>query len=116
MKPLISDKTKGSDEITLLENDSIVNDKMLVADILDNYYVNVTRDIGVADDITENDTLEDIISSHESNESIIRIKENVCHGRTFSFAHVSVNDINNKLKRINVKKATGWDMIAPKTN
>ena len=57
VKPLISDKTKGSDEITLLENDSIVNDKMLVADILNNYYVNVTRDIGVADDITESDTL-----------------------------------------------------------
>ena len=56
MKPLISDKTKGSDEITLLENDCIVNDKMLVADILNNYYVNVTRDIGVADDIRENDT------------------------------------------------------------
>ena len=65
---------------------------MLVVDILDNYDVNVTNDIGVADDITEQD---------------------VCHGNEFSFSQLSIIDIHNELKRINVEKATGCDMIPP---
>ena len=63
IKPLMSDKClAGSENITLLENDNIVNNPTKVGNILNEYYINVTKkDIGPYDAIKDQDTFEDIV-------------------------------------------------------
>ncbi len=114
VKPMISDKYKGSNEITLLENSTIVNDGIQVANIMNDYYVNITKDIGSPDMLTDTMDIHDILLSHSSHESIKYIEENINNNTTFSFTEVPIDDVYNKLRRINVKKATGHDMIPPK--
>ena len=48
VKPLFSNKIEGSASITLLENDVVESDDTRVAEILNEYFVDITKTLGVA--------------------------------------------------------------------
>ena len=73
VKPLISDKHRGTNSISLMENETVINDSEQVANILNNYFSNIAENIGNPDHINENETFEEIISLHSSHESVERI-------------------------------------------
>ena len=76
IKPLISDKSKGNNtDIALFEDDKIVNQAIDVANAFNEYFVNVTKEIGKDDMIQENDTIRDIIDEHNNHSSINFIKQ-----------------------------------------
>jgi len=114
VNPLISDKYMGSSEITLMEKGSIVNDGTHVSNILNDYYVNITKEIGTPNNLTDNLSVDDITESHRSDDCIKYIKQNIAQESHFSFSEVSLDVIYNKLICLNTRKSTGHDNIPPK--
>ena len=69
---------KGSSantNISLIENDAIINDQTGVATVLNDYYVNVTKSIGQPDLLDVNEDIDDVYLAHESHESVQYIKQ-----------------------------------------
>ena len=115
LKPLVSDKCKsGTQKITLMENNEIVNSPSDVSNILNEYYKNVANDIGTKDYINDEDTFDDIVEPHELNDSVQFIRSKIDSVNEFSFKCVSATDILKMLKKLNCRKATGCDSIPPK--
>ena len=79
MKPLFSNKIQSASCTTLLENDVVESDESKVAEIMNNYFVNITETLGISRATTEgslNDFNEDpcskIIKHFESHPSILK--------------------------------------------
>ena len=69
---------KGSSantNISLIENNAIINDQTGVATVLNDYYVNVTKSIGQPDLLDVNEDIEDVFLAHESHESVQYIRQ-----------------------------------------
>ena len=114
VKPLISNKCKNNDNIVLMEDNNIVNNPQSVCNILNDFYVNITKDIGQPDPITQTDLIEEIIEAHSTHGSVLKIKELNPSNDRFEFKRVGVNYVYDLLKAVNPKKATGYDLIPPK--
>ena len=112
---------KGSSantDISLIENDAIINDQTGVATVLNDYYVNVTKSIGEPDLLDVNEDIKDVFLAHESHESVQYIeqymKDRNGSNNTFTFSHVTMNDVLKALRSINIRKTTGCDLIPGK--
>ena len=115
VKPMMSNKTSGSDvDIAIIENGNIINNPREVGNVLNEYYVNVTRNIGQPNEINAGETISDIVNSHKADECVINISDQIGATTDFSFREVLERDVCKKLKNLNPKKATGHDNIPPK--
>ena len=75
-KPFMSHKgSSANTDISLIENDAIINDQTGVATVLNDYYVNVTKFIGQPDLLDVNEDIEDVFLAHESHESVQYIEQ-----------------------------------------
>ena len=86
-----------------MENDKVITDEGNVCEILNDYYVNIAKNIGIEneeDDIAQHQDVEYIANNHPQD--------------TFQFDVVDEVQVYKKLKEINPKKATGPDDIPPK--
>ena len=118
-KPFMSHKgSSANTDISLIENDAIINDQTGVATVLNDYYVNVTKSIGEPDLLDVNEDIEDVFLVHESHESVQYIeqymKDQYGSNNTFTFSHVTMNDVLKELRSINIRKTTGCDLIPGK--
>ena len=112
-------------KIILVENNDIISENTKVAEIMNNYFVNITEDLNIPaiktiTDIVSNpsivctDPIEQIILNYSLHPSILMIKTLVDCNITFSFNHVNQSYMENKIKELNPKKATGYDAIPSK--
>ncbi len=77
--------------------------------------MNVTRLIGCDSCISDHESFDEIISKHNSNESVLYIQNIIsCHNSSFSFQTVTIEQVYDKLRSLNAKKAPGYDYIPPK--
>ena len=118
-KPFMSHKgSSANTDISLIENDAIINDQTGVATVINDYYVNVTKSIGQPDLLDVNEDIEDVFLAHESHESVQYIeqymKDQKGSNNTFTFSHVTMNDVLKELRSINIRKTTGCDLIPGK--
>ena len=116
VNPLISDKQKGNcDNLTLVDNDVVLSDSNIVCSTLNNYFVGVAKHIGHEDPIHESQDadIDEIVNMYRNHDSISFIRSNTQSG-TFKFSAVSQNEVLKKLKAVNPRKATGFDVIPPK--
>ena len=75
-KPFMSHKgSSANTNISLIENDSIINDHTGVATVINDYYVNVTKSICQPDLLDVNEDIEDVFLAHESHESVQHIRQ-----------------------------------------
>ena len=84
VKPLFSDKIQASSKITLVENEVLVTDDKEVAEIFNEYFVNITDSLGIIqpkDALTPTDGLQDpveiAIKKYSSHPSIKMISEKI---------------------------------------
>ena len=92
VKPLISDKgSKSYTNITLLDDSKIINDPSDVCCLLNDYFVNVTKDIGIQDAIIDSDT--SILNDYKDHESVMYVKNNLASRDDFHFKHVNPDDV-----------------------
>ena len=114
IKPFMSSNYSVRDDcISLHENGQIINQQSDVCELLNQHFATVANDIGLPDHIQPMETLQEIVDSYESHESISNIKS---HGDrinldVFSFSPVSQNDVFKELASINERKSAGYDQI-----
>ena len=111
ISPFMSDKKSKTPNIILHEDDQIIIDKSQVCDIFNDYFVNIASSIGFDDKIT---SVNSAISKHSSHPSIIKIRDGHQITNQFSFEPISTDNIRQKLKAIDPKKATGFDNVPGK--
>ena len=119
LKPSMSNKGASRNcEISLLENDQVVNNQKEVASILNDYYVNISRAIGEPDYMVDSDNIDDIFMCHKSHRSVLFIKEymaiNHCDVEPFKFRLVSKDAVLRVITIMDGQKATVNDLIPPK--
>ena len=113
ISPFFSNKSvRNGNNIILSDGENIVTDTKKVADIFNDFFVNVASTIGFQDDIT---TTHEAIMKHNQHRSVRKIRGNFGHKKnSFVFTQVSSDVIRMKLKHINIRKATGYDNIPGK--
>ena len=117
--PFMSHKSSSANtNISLIEIDVIINDQTGVATVLNDYYVNVTKFIDQPDLLDVNEDIEDVFLAHESHESVQYIRQYMLYqngsNNTFTFFHVTMNDVFKKLRSINIRKTKECDLIPVK--
>ena len=114
IKPLFSDKSNIKSNITLIEDGIVTSDKKAVAEKLNNYFVGAVENLEIehfiCDDdctMTENvdDNIENIIKKYKTHPSILKIKENVQVETKFEFRDTTEDDIFEKIRTLDPKKA-----------
>jgi len=109
IKPFLSSKStnKSSNNIILKENDSLVSDQTSVCELLNTFYVNIAKNIGI----------DSSTSNCENHPSIVKIENQMERLPDFNsninFKHVTPSTVEKLLKESNPKKATGCDNIPP---
>ena len=116
IKPTFTNKGNKTSKIILVEKDEILSDSTKVSEMLNDYFVNVTKDLDISIPLTEtfpyNDTFMDpidlIISRYKNHPSILNIMERVEHQKNF------IKFEFQQILNLNFKKSAGYDSIPPK--
>ena len=114
IKPIFSEKVRGADMSALIENNDIISDKSKIANIMNEYYVNVTDSLNIgnipcdsADDALDNlNAVDQIISKFRSHPSINAIKRNIAVTEKFCFKHVNEESMEKHIDNLDTKKAS----------
>ena len=121
MRPFFSDKNKNDNGcIILKENDVIVNKDADVANVFNDYFVDIAKDIRNTDlnnEIHDNRPVDiaTVLNLHSSHPNVIQIRNTMqMENDTFEFSDVSWEMMYRKLKSTKVNKSAGYDRINPK--
>ena len=111
VKPLFPEKVQTSSDITLLENGALISDDFQVAEIMNDYFVNITETLGISKDagnvspiIEDTDPVERAIRKYRSHPSIQRIRANVSLANEFDFQKTSVMEVEQQIRKLKPKK------------
>ena len=108
-KPLFSNKTNRTDEkVFLLENKNLIHDDKNVADILNNYFINITSTLPIvkwSDSVCFD--INDILKKYKNHPSIIHIRNLGYDPDVFEFSHIYPWETHNVIMSLNPNKSTG---------
>ena len=121
IKPFLSDKGTGKDNITLIEGDKIVQDDTEIAEIMNECFGNAVASLNLDipieytnnEQVDMGDPIENIVLKYSNHPSIKLINKNVAKDN-FSFKPVSVVDIEKQVRALNINKSTMSNSIPPK--
>ena len=121
VKPIFSGKVQTSSSVTLAEDSQFISNDTPIAEIFNEYFVNITGsiDVGKAElNLLSTDGIKDpidvVITKYCLHPSVKRIQDNFNPSRMFEFALVSKEEIYNQLGRLDLKKATPLESIPVK--
>ena len=113
VKPMFTDKVKHTENITLINNDTIISDKQSIAKMFNNFFINAVPNINIKINdktITNTGNISDLvlkaIKKYEKHPSILKIKNITKTKETFSFLNITEKDISVIVKNLNTSKAT----------
>ena len=108
---MLSNEIQSSTAITLLENDELVNDKV-VANIINDYFVIITDSFDipiVSENMTPTNEIIDpvdiALTKYKFNPSVKLIKEIVQVEQRFEFKQISLQEVVVQLLKFNPKKS-----------
>ena len=123
IKPNFSNKIKTK-KIILVENEEIISENKINAEIFNEYFINVVKDLNISDitiskkteitNIETKDPIEKILQLYSGHPSIHKIKEHVQYTSPFSFNQIEELQIETEVNELNKNKAPGFDGIPPK--
>ena len=121
VKPFLSDKGVGKNEIILIEGDQIIQEDSEVAKVLNNFFNNAVEALDVEipseyreqEFIVADDPIENILKKYANHPSIKLIGQNVLKG-DFSFSQVSLSDVEKVVAALDGKKASLCNSIPTK--
>ena len=122
IKPNFSEKNKNVEKIILVENNEIITDNKLNSEIMNEYFVNITQNMGIPkfneEPLTPSDEfidpVDEIIYKFSKHPSIIKINNIVENTQTFSFNEIDQVAMEKEILLLNSKKSAGPDAIPPK--
>ena len=104
---MFSDKIQTSTAITLLENDDLLNDNRVVANIFNDYFMRITDSLNipvVSENLTPTtqiiDPLDIALKKYKFHPSIKRINERVQVEQRFEFKHISLKEVVVQLHKL----------------
>ena len=116
-KPYLSSKSNGmNDNIILKENDQVITKPEEVCKVFKSYYESIAENIGAPDNFESDVNSESILSAvniHSNHPSIKCINSLFPSPNTFEFSKVTPDEVLKSMKRVNVKKAKGYDNVSP---
>ena len=123
VKPHFTNKGSDSKKIILVEKDEITTDNAKIADIMNDYFINITKELNIPPPIsnikeqrvdTGIDSIDMISHVYREHPSIIKIRHKVDHTSKFSFIKIEQEQLEKEILVLNIKKAAGYDHISPK--
>ena len=118
IRPLFSDKQKVRQRnITLIVNDSVISENSAVAEKLNNYFIEVIKNLEIEHYDKNNDNentnsnnerkkIETIITTYKNHPSIMKIKEHIEVTEKFTFTKTNFKEVEEQLKSLDPKKTT----------
>ena len=111
IKPMFSKKCVTKESITLVKDDEIVSESQAIAELFNKFFANIVTELNLAidEDLLENvnhisDPVLRAIEKYKNHPSVKAISEKY-NKNTFSFKHVSLDEIKKKILNLDVKKA-----------
>ena len=122
IKPFFTDKNKNNGKIVLVENKEIIMENRINAEIMNEYFVNITQTLDIPKFETEKipadiqyiDPIDEIIYNFSKHPSIIKLNSIIKPDINFSFDKVNNTQIEKEILQLNVKKSAGPDDIPAK--
>ena len=100
VKPFLSDKVSGKDEIHLLENNELVKTDLETPEVLNNFFSNVVQNLDISRISNEEQFITSIedrtlkaILKYRKHPSIVAIRNKCKNNGSFSFAGVDKKEI-----------------------
>ena len=119
IRPYFSDKGYNQTKITIVEKDSIITDEKKIATLMNNYFINITKNLDLKPSTVPNTSDLDEITKHfDDHISICKIKEaysEILRENNFSFKMVSMDKVKKVVLKLNSKKSC-HPCKYPKTN
>ena len=104
VKPFLTNKgTQVHRDTILFEDNKLINDQQEVCGILNDFFVNVAKNIG-----------ENSIPVNGNHPSILEIKENYMEPSSFEFNPIKEEFISKQINKLSLKNATACDGILTK--
>ena len=122
VKPFFTDKNnKSGKKIILVDNNEIITDDKKNAEVMNEYFVNITQNLDIPEFTIEMpsveieciDPIDEIIFNYSKHPSIVKITEIVKADETFSFSIVKESQIEKEISDLNEKKSVCPDAIPP---
>jgi hypothetical protein len=115
VRPFMAEDSASNTAITLLEHENVVTNQSDVCKIFNEYFIDIAEDLAECQEVNDMncEQLCDFYSSHEA-VKFIEDKVGSSNVDCFSFSHVTVKDTHNRLSKLKVNKACGFDMIPAK--
>ena len=85
-----------------------------VCNIFNEYFIKAASNIGNEDPILKNESVDDILSCYNDDDTIKRITNNSHYVGVFNCSSGTVQEVKKLLENMDKKKATGYDNIPPK--
>ena len=109
--PLLSNKSKSNEKITLVEDNKIISEDKDNAELLNSFFSNAVKNLKIPEFSDSNPVAENILHPifkailNYKTPSIVAIK-NARNGPGFYFCEVTFNDVFKEIKRLKARKAT----------
>ena len=124
VKHYFSNKNMKHSKIVLVENNEIISDNKKNAEIMNNYFVNITQNLNIPGSILEIiprntdveclDPIDQILLNYSKHPSILKIKVFVKPIDTFSFNKADEKEIEKEILELSSNKSAGPDAIPPR--
>jgi len=114
--PFMSDNNSMSgSNINLYENDEIISNQEEVANIFNDYFINITKNLSEPDHVL-NMNIDELLDHYADHSSVKCIENFVSQQPTtpFSFTAVTNDQVISKLKSLKCNKAQGYDQLPTK--
>ena len=113
MKPHLSGKVAGKDEIHLIENNELVKTDLETAEVLNNFFSNIVQNLDISRysngeplvSNTNDATLKAILK-YRNHPSIIAIRSKCKDKGNFNFIEVDQKQIEKEILKLDVNKAS----------
>ena len=115
IKPLFSEKNKLKGNITIVEDGNVTSDKLEVAEMLNNYFIESVENLEIEEFMPDDNfahsnnddgDIDNIIRKYKSHPSILKIKENVKPETKFKFIDITKEALEIGIKKLDPKKAS----------
>ena len=110
VKPFFSDKASNSSKITPVEENNIISDEEEIANIMNNYFINVTKTLNLKKQLGVGRSGINEFENHISIK-IIHEKYPEILPETFKFQLVSNNEVKKEIKNLDTKKSSTYGPI-----
>ena len=121
VKPFFSGKHFGKKKVILVEDENIISNNKEVAEIMNAFFSNIVENLEINGYQDENFTydcdknhISNIVLNYKDHPSIIKIRETINISDTFNFTPVNEEQISEKIKALDKKKASTFNGIPSK--